>query len=336
MEEKGGYVMERNCIFESQGIISSQEPTGVMIRTCTYFLFSILILSGCRHSSPSFEAMAWRDTSSSHIEVFMMDGGQVLRVNGIVKDVIDTTDRTSVSRYIPVMDIPRQYFDTNGVALLANIGSGAIVRNYGNAGWHIDVAEPDSAILHAAITAFRTTLPESSLFRESGREFLSHTANTYDIILVDGVASSALPTAMMTREFFELAEQHLRTRGLLAIAVESVGWHDGIVQSLGRTLQELFKKVTVLPVAEPPNTFGGIVLLATDVPRNLSAEPERNIEFDPEWRYGAGYQRTHALDNSFTPDPGAGRVLTDATSRFDTIFTRIIDSARVQSSHFVP
>lgn len=280
--------------------------------------------------------MAWNDTTSCHVEITGMEGGQALRVNDLTKDFVDSSNWVSASRYVPVMDIPRQFYTRNGTAFLANIGSGAIVRNYSAAGWHIDVAEPDSGILHAAIAGFRTVIPESSLIRGRGRAYLSSHTNTYDVILVDGIAPASLPTPMMTEEFFELVHSRLQNDGIFAIAIQSVGWHDALVVSLGRTLKEIFKKVLVLPIAEPPNTFGSIVLLATDAPRDLAQEPERNTEFDPEWRYGAGYQRTHAWDNSFVPEVENGKLLTDGTSRLDTLFTKIADSARVQNPHYLP
>ena len=94
--------------------------------------------------------------------------------------------------------------------------------------------------------------------------------------------------------------------GVLAMNVEAVGWHDVLVHSLAVTLGEAFDHVVALPMAEPPDRFGNLILLASNRPLELDEELPL-----PQGRFTAEYHRAHAWDNRFTADPKKGRVLTD-------------------------
>jgi hypothetical protein len=101
---------------------------------------------------------------------------------------------------------------------------------------------------------------------------------------------------------------------VLALNVEAVGWHHPLVESLGRTLSAAgFTHVTALPIAEPPDRIGNVVVAASDheivVPDSLLGDPVATLtnEYD-HWRV---LTRIHAWDNRFTPGGPRGVVLTD-------------------------
>ena len=280
--------------------------------------------------------MASRDTSSAVITTLDTEDGREFIVNGRVKDLVDTIMGTSHARFVAVMDMPMQFFIRPGGALVLGMGSGSIARNYSRQQWSIRAAEPDEGVIGMARDRFRIPLPESLIVHGDGRAFLERTEGNYGVILIDGISSPALPAHLLTKEFFTLSGNHLSADGIVAVAVEAVGWNDPFVHSLGRTMLQVFRQVLVLPITEPPNLFGSIVLLGTNAPRDLVRDPERNTFFHPDWRYGPEYQKGHAWDNRFPPDTLLGVVFTDHSSRRALLLTRPADSAKVQPAQALP
>lgn len=280
--------------------------------------------------------MDFRETRPSRFEVIDRDGERVLQIEGRIKDLVDTIQWNSRSRYVPVMDIPSHFFISPGRILLCNLGSGSIARNYVRDGWTIHVAEPDSSLISIVKKNLPTGIVDSAVSCDDGRNYLTSQSAKFDIILIDGIAPAQLPTELLTKEFFVLTAEHISHDGMVGVAVESVGWNDAIVRSLCATLKEVYKNVTVLPIAEPPDQFGSIVILATNSDNNIVRDPSRNTSLDPDWRYSSEYQKTHAWDNHFTPDIRDGTILTDSFNRYDTMFTKLIDSARAKGKAYIP
>jgi hypothetical protein len=142
----------------------------------------------------------------------------------------------------------------------------------------------------------------------------------------------------MTQEFFALAATRLADRrGMLALAVESQGWKGEIVELLNTTLKTVFAHSTVLPIAEPPDRFGSIVLVASGVERaDLLIDVERNTTFHPDWRYGPEYQKTHAWDNHFVLPAVRLPVQTDCDNRWESVFAELDKRAREQKADYLP
>ena len=280
--------------------------------------------------------MDFRETHPSHIEVIDHDGEKVFQIEDRIKDVVDTIQWNSGAGYVAVMDIPSHFFINPGRILICNLGSGSIARNYARAGWTIDVAEPDSSLISIVKKNFPTGIVDSAVSCDDGRNYLTSHPAKFDIILIDAIAPAQLPTELLTKEFFVLTAEHISEDGMVGVAVESVGWTDAIVQSLCATLKEVYKNVTVLPIAEPPDQFGSIVILATNSNNNIVRDPSRNTSLDPDWRYSSEYQKTHAWDNHFTPKIVNRTILTDGFNRYDTMFTKLIDSARAKRKVTIP
>jgi len=321
--------------FALKTTIATHKPIHMRTTIVVFFLIVETVL-GCHSINTKNNGMALRDTTPSQIDVIDREEGRVLQIDGRTKDFVDTIQWNSRARYVAVMDIPTHFFVNPGTMLLCNIGSGSIARTYIQQQWTVEVAEPDSSMIEMAETKFRAGISDTALVYENGRNYLTTQSAPYDIILIDGIAPAHLPTEMLTKEFFTLVSSHIAKDGILGIAVESVGWNDAIVQSIGATLKEVFKDIIVLPIAEPPDKFGSIVILATNTNRNIVFDPNRNTSLDPEWRYGQEYQKTHAWDNHFTPDTHNGIILDDAFNRYDTMFTKLLDSSKTQPAEYIP
>jgi spermidine synthase len=262
---------------------------------------------------------------------------RTMKVDGRTKACVDTTNWQSELKYVAVMDLPMHCIMIPGRMLLFGLGGGSIARNYRRMSWNVDVVEPDTARLAIAKTSFGFNDPGVRVLNVTGRAYLADTTRRYDIILLDCIGSDDYPEEMMTKEFFALAASRLPAAGIFAIAVESVGWKDEMVRSLAATLGAAFRQVIVLPIAEPPNMFGSIVLMASNTPRNdLLRDPERNLDYSPEWRYGPEYQKAHAWDNHFSILPAGARVQTDEENSWATILATIRAEAAKQPKEYLP
>ncbi len=260
-----------------------------------------------------------------------------LSVDGRTVACVDTTNWQSELKYVAVMDIPMHCIMTPGKMLLFGLGGGSVARNYRRMAWSVNVVEPDSTRLSFARKAFDFTDRTVQVITGDGRAYLADTSRRYDIILLDCVSSNDYPREMMTKEFFTLAAARMPETGIFAIAVESVGWKDEIVQTLSATLGAAFRQVIVLPISEPPDKFGSIVLMASNTVRSdLLRDPERNLDYSPEWRYGPEYQKAHAWDNHFTLVPGAARIQTDTDNSWDRILAAIIAAEKQQPREYLP
>jgi spermidine synthase len=100
--------------------------------------------------------------------------------------------------------------------------------------------------------------------------FLRRSTSRYDLIILDaylgGRYGSSIPQHLATREFFELAREHLTTNGMVAYNVIGTpsDWHAGIVGAIYRTLSGVLPQVYMFPARGSQN----VVLLAT-----MSSQP---------------------------------------------------------------
>lgn len=317
----------------------NNKNSHIVFRNAVIILINIgacLGFYGCRDTNHHVASMAERDTTLYNIQVIDTEDGRELWVNGRIKDIVDTILWKSHARYIAVMNLPQHFFLTPGTSLLLGMGSSSIMKNYRNEHWTATVVEPDSGIIRTAIAKFHISPRDTSIINTDGRTFLESHSNRYNIILVDGIATGSLPLHLLTKEFFISAHNRLSNDGILAIAVETIGWNDPVVLSISKTLGEVFSETLVLPISEPPNMFGSIVLIAMNTKRDLIRDPDRNYFYHPDWRYGPEYQKVHAWDNHFTPHISGGIIFSDTYNRRDQMFTRIADSARMQPKHYLP
>jgi len=131
----------------------------------------------------------------------------------------------------------------------------------------METAEIDPLVADVAQKYFSYTLGDKQkLAVMDGRQFLTHTKNIYDAILMDaytqGRYGASIPYELVTKEFFQLAKTHLAPDGVLAYNVISTlqGYNTSdIVASIFRTLKEVFPQVYVFQAQTSLN----VVLVAT-------------------------------------------------------------------------
>jgi spermidine synthase len=186
------------------------------------------------------------------------------------------------------------------------LGGGALAKRFTARGWSVDAVEMDPAVVRMARDYFNVAPSDARIHRMDGRGFLTKDTGMYDLIIMDAPGTGSLPFHLVTREAFAQYRTRLAPGGVLALNVIAVGWRDRLARSLAATLNEAFARVIVLPIAEPPDQLGNLILLASNSELELLEEPPR-----PWDRFSPEYTRAHAWDNRFEIDPAGEQIITD-------------------------
>ncbi|HYQ86010.1 MAG TPA: fused MFS/spermidine synthase [Bacteroidota bacterium] len=271
------------------------------------------------------------------IQIQEDEHGRRLVIDHRLKAYADTLTWESNLKYTAVAGLPIHFFSIPGRLLLMGLGAGSIAKAYRKERWSVDAAEPDSGVIAVARRSFGLREEDAVVYQVDPRQFLGSHPDRYDLILEDMVSARSIPPHLMTAEFFGLVGAHLREGGVFGISFECAGWNDPVVASIAATLNARFRSVVVFPIAEPPNRFGAILVVASDAPHEeLARDVDRNEGLSPEWRFGPEYQRTHAWDNRFAPDVRRATAQFDTRNTLDRMFRTENDSAGAQPGDYTP
>jgi spermidine synthase len=259
-----------------------------------------------RRPDPDAGLLAIEHTPYGEIRIVTMDGLRLMLIDGMVHTETDSLTLAAPSDYVSVLDLAGDMFSEPGRMLLVGLGGGAVAKRYASRGWNVDAVEIDPAVTRAAIDYFGLTPSDARVFHMDGREFLAKSDTPYDLIIADAFGGSSIPFHLVTKEAFGLFKSRLAPGGAIAMNVIAVGWDNPLVRSLAATLSGQFEYVSVLPMAEPPDQLGNLILLASD--REIALIEEPPVPFD---RFSLEYRRVHAWDNRFAVDPRGVRVITD-------------------------
>jgi spermidine synthase len=267
------------------------------------------------------------------IRVLDIDNTRYLLIDGGVHTMVKVTNLKSLFPYVAVMDLTRNFFDKPGKVLLIGLGGGSIVKNFAKNGWDVDAVEIDPVVTKIALKYFGLKPSEAKIFQMDGRRFLFTHKEKYDLIIMDAFGSSSIPFHLVSDESFGLIASRLKENGIFAINIEAVGWKDPILTSLATTLKEHFNEVLALPISEPPDTLGNIVLLASrrrqlDFPEEMLGRPIDYLR--DNYMHWYILQMNHAWDNRFVPESDSNLILTDDLNSVDVRAEEINNIARKQ------
>ncbi len=130
----------------------------------------------------------------------------------------------------------------------------------------IDGFEIDPKIVEVGEKYFDMNLSNLNVIIQDGRWGLSSSLEKYDLICVDAYRPPYIPPHLTTREFFQIAADHLNPDGVLAINVGRAPGDRRLIDGLGTTLGTIFPSIFVMDI---PNTFNSIIY-ATLQPTNTS------------------------------------------------------------------
>jgi spermidine synthase len=204
--------------------------------------------------------------------------------------------------------------------LVIGVGGGSVITSYVRDGWDVTAVEIDPAVTRLAAEFFKLDTTACKIVEGDGRRFLTTPSDEYNVIIVDAYGSSYIPPHLASAEAFALMKTKLSRDGILAINIQCVGWHDRIVASMAATLGVSFDNVIALPIAEPPDQYGNLVLMASDRQIALDSANSPPIPTD---RFSYEYDRAHAWDNQFKPDLSRAIVFTDDLNPVDSWSGRI-------------
>jgi spermidine synthase len=279
--------------------------------TLTLLAGVLLATSTLERPDPSKGLLAVVQSPYAELRVLDIDDTRDLLIDGAIHSMVDTATWESYYHYVAVMDLPKYFFEKPGTMLLLGVGAGSLVKQYHDSYWKVDAVDIDPTVVQLAREYFNLQPSDGNIFVMDGRKYLATTDRYYDVILCDAFGSSEIPFHLVTEEAFGLAASRLNRGGMFALNVETLGWDDPIIKTLIATLKRVFANVVALPQEEPPNRLGNVVILASQKKIEPLREPERNDIFDPNWRYGPGYQKVHAWDNHFTTSTANIEPLTD-------------------------
>jgi len=281
-------------------------------------------------ADPEHGVIAVEHSAYAEIRVVDQDDVRYMLIDGATHTAADTSSWESRFAYVNVLDIAKQLFDQSGDLLLVGLGGASVVKSYSRSGWRIDAVEIDPVVTKMARQYFGLLDTEAQVFGMDGRQFLLTTDKKYDLIIMDAYGSSSIPFHLVTKEAFDLVKSHLKPKGIVAANVEALGWRGPTVKSIGATLGHLFASVVALPIAEPPDQCGNLVLLASDRALQLGEELPA-----PEYRISPEYDRAHAWDNQFVVDTAGVEALTDDLNPIDVWSERVNLATRQKLHTFI-
>jgi spermidine synthase len=159
--------------------------------------------------------------------------------------------------------------------LIVGLGGGSFVkrmwRDYPEV--HIDAVEIDPDVVRIAHDFF--DVPRDDRIRviiDDGRRFVSHSEESYDLIVIDAFDDDHVPPHLLTDEFMRECRDHLAEDGVIAYnLIGSVhGDHSKPFRSFYRTITNVWRNAWMFPVGLYESgpivlAFGGnIVVFASD------------------------------------------------------------------------
>jgi predicted membrane-bound spermidine synthase len=294
-------------LFVSRANKSSRIVSTILIIVIAVVSFNFL---PSEKADPSKGIVAFKQSVYGEIRVMDIDETRMLLIDGGIHTAVDKATGDNILPYAWVIDIAKNIEKYKGDMLLIGLGGGSVLKSFYEDDWDVQAVEVDPEIITIEKKYFNPVPGFDNIVNDDGREFLRTTDRTYDLIVLDAFGSSSVPFHLTTVEAFELAKSRLKDDGIMAVNIEAVGWNDIIVGSLAKTLQRVFSNVLALPIAEPPDQLGNVILLASDKPLELTAPLERDY-WKTDYRFSDQYERNHAWDNRFVPDMKGAILLTD-------------------------
>lgn len=120
----------------------------------------------------------------------------------------------------------------------------------------IDGFEIDPVIIDVGREYFGMTMPNLNAIAQDGRWGLGHSQRRYSLIVIDAYRPPYIPWHLTTREFFEIAREHLSEQGVVAINVGRAPRDRSLIDAIVTTLQTVFPSVHVMDL---PWTFNTMV-----------------------------------------------------------------------------
>jgi len=156
--------------------------------------------------------------------------------------------------------LPYLNYNKKGNILIIGLAGGTIANQlkYFFPEVEIDGVEIDKKVIRISQNYFNLN-KEINTFNQDGRIFLEQSKKIYDLIIIDAYSHQHyIPFHLTTKEFFNLAKNHLKEKGIMAINVNAVNENSPLLVSIINTLNLIFNKVYLIKINE--DKFNYLVL----------------------------------------------------------------------------
>ncbi len=319
---------------ERAGARSRVGPAAILL---ALIVVGALVLAGAERFRTDPAIVAVRESPYTEIRVIDRDSRRFLLLDGGIHTVVDPASGATYFPYVPVVDLAKLFFDEPGRLLVVGLGGGSIVHSFHEDGWSVDAVEIDPSVIEVARDHFGLRPEQSRIHTTDGRRFFQQTDETYDLAVLDAFGSGSIPFHLVSREAFALVANRLAPGGVVALNIEALGWQDPLVAAIAQTLRTSFSDVIALPIAEPPDQVGNLVILAAN--RRLEFSEDRlgrpALFLGDDFLHWCSVQKNHAWANRFVPDLRGAPVLTDDLNPID-VLTEPASVAARKSLHANP
>lgn len=173
--------------------------------------------------------------------------------------------------------------DINDV-LLIGLGGSSIQRAF-QAHWPkvtTETVELDPKVIEIAKTYFEfKETDRMKAILGDGRQHLRRSQKKYDLIILDAYTANRygayVPYPLVTREFFELAKEHLTDNGLLAYNVigDITNNQKNVIGSIYKTLKAVFPQVYLFPAE---SSFNVVMVASQSDTRTTKPQLRQTLE----------------------------------------------------------
>lgn len=181
-------------------------------------------------------------------------------------------------------------------------------RSYGaSLDLKIDGVEIDGDLVELGRRHFSLREGDLTVHVEDARTFLARTQCNYDLIIGDAYRQPYIPAHLATRDFFEIAKQHLRPGGIFAVNVGSIEDDSALLRGIQNSVMSAFG---------PSYSFERFTVVNEDVHFNNHVVMASDRAISPRWEALEGAEIQHHKNNALatwtalTFDP-AGPLFTD-------------------------
>lgn len=231
-------------------------------------LWIALLLAGCSVSTRG--EIVYETTSVyHHIQVVDEGGFRILSFDGSHETRMSLQNPLQGHfQYTEYFHMPWLWNDGMTNVLMIGLGGGSTQRAYQHyyPQINVDTAEIDPKVVEIAKKYFHVQeSPTLKIHVSDGRVFVKRSQKKYDAIILDAYVKnrygSFIPFHLVTKEFFELARDHLTEDGVLAYNVMGrlSGWRADIVGAVYKTLKTVYPQVYLFPATDSYN----VVIIAT-------------------------------------------------------------------------
>ena len=185
----------------------------------------------------------------------------------------------------------------------------------------IDGFEIDPKVIQVGQTYFGMQDTNLHIFNQDGRWGLNKSNKTYDVISIDAFHPPYIPWHLTTREFFSEIQAHLNSKGVLVLNVVRILDDRQLVNSLHKTIQQIFPSVMI---SDLPGSFNSIIF--------ASLQPISIIEAAKNYeclavRSGTPQLLLDALSTALInvqPEPSGGIIFTDDRAPVEWLTNQMI------------